>query len=194
MYADLPAFATFTHAHVRDGFESVCFRAPQTTGTGFLLEGGTAAVEAEVPWSVQYRVEVDAGWQTRRVEATGISPSGHHSLLAERPGDQWIVNGTERPDLDGCIDIDFESSLVTNTLALHRIAIDSTEPIEVPAAFVRADDLRVERMEQTYLLTERTDDRFVYDYTSTTFDFSCQLVFDASGIVIDYPGIGHRHG
>ena len=32
-----------------------------------------------------------------------------------------------------------------------------------------------------------------FDYTSSTFDFACQLVFDGSGIVTDYPGIGRRH-
>jgi hypothetical protein len=193
MFANLPSFATFTHAEVRDGFEAVCFRAPRAPGDGFLLEGGTAAIEDGIPWSVHYRVAVDDTWRTTQVEATGISPSGHHTLRAEVRDDRWLIDGTKRPDLDGCVDIDFETSLVTNTLAVHRIDLASTTPIEVPAAFVRADDLRVERMEQTYLCTERGEHRIVFDYTSTTFDFACQLVFDPAGLVTDYPGIGRRH-
>lgn len=82
---------------------------------------------------------------------------------------------------------------MTNTLAVHRLDLEATEPVDVPAAFVRADGLRVERMEQTYLCTERTPERIVFDYTSATFDFRCRLVFDASGLVTDYPGIGRRH-
>ena len=192
MLADLPAFATFTHAGVRDGFEAVCFRARQATGEGFLLEGGTAAVEDGVPWSVQYRIEVDPDWCTTRVEAVGVSPSGHHTLRAERSDGRWTINGSERPDLDGCVDIDFETSVVTNTLAVHRTGL-TTVPVEVPAAFVRAHDLSVERMEQTYQCTSRTGERIVFDYTSSTFDYAARLVFDASGVITEYPGIGRRH-
>lgn len=193
MFADLPSFATYLHAGLRDGFEVVFFRAPETTRRGFLLEGGTSAMEGGIPWSVQFRIEVDPAWETTRVESVGTSPSGDHTLLAERHHGRWTVNGTERRDLDGCVDIDFESSVVTNTLAVHRIDLAARAPVEVPAAFVRADDLRVERLEQTYLCTERTQDQIVFDYVSTTADFACQLVFDAAGLVVEYPGIGRRH-
>ena len=94
MFADLPSSATYVHAGIRDGFEVVFFRA---SGRGLVLEGGTSAVEDGIPWSVQYRIEVDQAWHTTRVES--------------------------------------------------------------------ADGLRVERLEQTYLCTERTQ----------------------------YPGIGRRH-
>jgi uncharacterized protein len=194
MLANLPPFATYVHAGVRDGFEVVFFRAPRMRGRGFLVEGGTAATEDGIPWSVQYRIEVDRTWQTTRVESIGITPSGHHTLHAERRDGRWTINGTERPDLDGCIDIDFETSLVTNTLAVHRINLTSTAPVEVPAAFVRAADLRVERLEQTYLCTARSESQIVFDYASTTADFACRLTFDAAGLVTEYPGIGRRHG
>ncbi len=187
----LPSFAFFTHSDVRDGFESVCFRPDDQP---FRLEGGTAAVEDGVPWSVQYRVAVDDGWRTTYVEAAGISPSGHHATVAEVRDGRWWVDGALRPDLDGCVDIDFESSLVTNTLAVHRTDIPAGTSVEVPAAFVRADDLRVQRVEQTYSCLENDPTGAVFDYSSTTFDFACRLVFDASGLVVDYPGIGRRSG
>ncbi len=193
MFANLPSLATFRHAGAREGFEAVCFRQPQATGEGYLLEGGTTANEDGIAWSVQYRIEVDEDWQTTRVEAVGISPLGHHTLHAERRDGRWHVNGAERADLDGCIDIDFESSLVTNTLAIHRLDLSATTPQDVPAAFVRADDLRVDRVEQTYLCTDHAEDRITFEYTSSTFGFAGELVFDGSGVVIDYPGIGRRH-
>jgi hypothetical protein len=128
------------------------------------------------------------------VEASGISSSGTHHVIAEVRDGRWWVDGTERPDLDGCVDIDFEFSLVTNTLPVHRLDLTSTSPVDVPAAFVRAVDLRVERIEQSYVCRQSVEDQFFFDYTSTTFDFGCRLVFDTSGLVTDYPGIGHRHG
>lgn len=193
MFANLPSFATFQHAGARDGFEVVCFRHPQATGDGYLLEGGTAALEVGSPWSVQYRVAVDERWRTTQVEAVGISSLGHHTLHAECRDGRWRTDGAERPDLDGCVDIDFESSLVTNTLAVHRLDLSATTPQAVPAAFVRADDLRVERLEQSYLCTDRGEDTVTFDYTSSTFDFAGRLVFDASGVITEYPGIGRRH-
>jgi hypothetical protein len=193
VFANLPPVATFLHAGARDGFEAVCFRQPLPTGDGYLLEGGTTAIEDSIPWSVQYRIEVDRVWRTMRAEAIGVSPLGHHTLHVECRDGRWVIDGSERPDLDGCVDIDFESSVVTNTLAVHRLDPSPTALQDVPAAFVRADDLRVERVEQSYLCTSRTEDVMTFDYTSSTFDFACQLVFDGSGIVTDYPGIGRRH-
>ena len=49
------------------------------------------------------------------------------------------------------------------------------------AAYVRAVDLGVERLEQTYL---RLDDRR-YHYASPRFGFECELVYDDSGLVLD---------
>lgn len=66
MFTSLPRFAGFEHAGARDGFESTCFRTPRWAGDGYLLEGGTAAVEDDLPWSVQYRIAVDDAWQTTR--------------------------------------------------------------------------------------------------------------------------------
>ena len=33
-----------------------------------------------------------------------------------------------------------------------------------------------------------------YDYTAPVFDFACRLVYDESGLVLDYPGIAVRAG
>jgi Putative glycolipid-binding len=63
-----------------------------------------------------------------------------------------------------------------------------------PAAYVRAVGLAVERLEQTYVRTtdESTGQR--YDYTAPAFDFGARLVYDQSGLVLDYPGIAVRAG
>jgi uncharacterized protein len=65
--------------------------------------------------------------------------------------------------------------------------------VDVPAAFVRAEDLAVVRLEQSYRCVHRTEDRIVVAYTSTTFDVACDLVLDRSGLVVEYPGLGRRH-
>ena len=61
------------------------------------------------------------------------------------------------------------------------------EVTEAPAAYVRALDLSVTRLDQTY---RRLDDRR-YDYTSEA-DFRAVLKYDAAGLIVDYPGIAVR--
>jgi hypothetical protein len=155
--------------------------------------GGASAIEEQRPWNVQYEIVVDEEWRTTRARSRATSLTGQHGLVVEVRDGHWWVDDELRTDLDGCVDIDFESSVVTNTLAVHRLDLTSSTPVDVPAAFVRADGLEVVRLEQTYRCADLTDDRIVLDYTSATFQFSCQLLLDRSGLVVDYPEIGRRH-
>lgn len=58
-----------------------------------------------------------------------------------------------------------------------------------PPAFVRAHDLSVERLEQTYT---RLDDDGRFAYASSTFDFACELCYDRAGLIVEYPSIAVR--
>ncbi|HWD83319.1 MAG TPA: putative glycolipid-binding domain-containing protein [Kribbella sp.] len=181
----LPGTAAWTHRGARTGFE-VLF-----TGGG-RLRGRTVAREGESIWYVGYDVVLDADWGTRSVRAVNSTASGDRDVVLERGTAGWTVDGTVRPDLDGCHDVDFESSAVTNTLPVHRLSFVVGVPVEVPATFVRAEDLRVERLEQQYTLLRSDEDGHVFHYESATFDFECELRFDAAGLVLDYPGIASR--
>lgn len=181
----LPAAASWTHAGVRTGFE-VLFTAPGR------LRGRTSAREQESTWYVGYDIEVNADWTTRTVHAVSSTVAGDRAVRLERDGIGWTVDGVARPDLDDCHDVDFESSAVTNTLPIHRLPFVVGAPVDVPAAFVQAEDLSVLRLEQRYTLLSSDAGRSVFGYRSATFDFECELVFDATGLVIDYPGIATR--
>ncbi|TCC07945.1 putative glycolipid-binding domain-containing protein [Kribbella soli] len=182
----LPAAASWTHSGARVGFEVLFADAGR-------LRGRTSAREDDSIWYVGYEITVGADWSTESVEAVNATISGDHEVALTRfPGDRWTVNGVARPDLDGCRDVDFESSAVTNTLPVHRLAFVPGTTLDVPAAFVQADDLAVVRLEQRYTLTSSDERGHVFHYESATFDFECELTFDASGLVLDYPGIAVR--
>jgi len=182
----LPAAASWTHSGARVGFEVLFADAGR-------LRGRTSAREDDSIWYVGYDITVGADWTTESVRAVNSTVSGDHEVVLNRSADaRWSVNGVERPDLDGCRDVDFESSAVTNTLPVHRLAFVPGVALDVPAAFVRADDLSVMRLEQRYTLIGSDSDRHVFHYESATFDFECELTFDASGLVLDYPGIAIR--
>ena len=181
----LPVAASWTHTGVRSGFEVLFASAGR-------LRGRTSAREGDVLWYVGYDITVDTDWTTQSVHAVNSTADGDREVVLERNPDGWTVNGTARPDLDGCVDVDFESSAVTNTLPIHRLPFEVGTSYEVPAAFVRAEDLTVTRLEQRYTLTSSDEQRHVFHYESSTFDFECELTYDAAGLVLDYPGIAVR--
>ena len=88
--------------------------------------------------------------------------------------------------------MDLESSSLTNAFPVRRLALERGDRAEAPAAYVRALDLDVERLEQSYA---RLDDAATgprYDYRAPRFAFRCTVSYDAAGLVLDYPGIAVR--
>lgn len=186
-----PAAASWTHEDARIGFEIVFFRP---AADGHRLVGHTTANEDAVLWSVGYDVTVDAGWRTRAVRASTLTVEGAREVSLERDSDdRWTVDGGRRPDLDGCVDVDFESSAVTNTFPVHRLDFVEGAVIDVFSAFVRADDLRVERLDQTYTLLSASPEGLRFHYESPRFEVVCDLEYDTAGLIVDYPGIASRN-
>ncbi len=186
----LPPFAAWRHRDAREGFEIVFLtRLPD----GYRLEGGTTAVEDGAAWKVDYRIDLDANWVTRGARVVGRSEAGPSDVRIDADGlGSWTVNGAPRPDLQGCLDLDLESSSLTNALPVHRLGLQVGEAGEAPAAYVRAQDLAVERLEQHY---HRVDDEGVgqrYDYAAPRFDYRERLTYDASGLILTYPGLAER--
>jgi hypothetical protein len=187
-----PIGASWNHVGARAGFEIAFFAA---VGAGHRLTGHTTAHESSALWSVGYDVMVDHSWRTVGVHASALTATGREELTLTRDSaGRWTANGERRPELDGCVDVDFESSAVTNTLPLHRLPFTTGVGVDVPAAFVRADDLRVERLEQRYTLIEAAPEQLLFSYESSTFGFACELRYDGAGLVVDYPGIAARQG
>jgi hypothetical protein len=189
-FAAPPEFAAWRHRDARDGFEVVFVLV---AGGGYHLDGHTAAVEDGQAWAVRYRITLDGSWRTRGAQVSGRSASGLYELEVEADGSGgWRVNGAEAPHLEGCLDLDLESSACTNAFPVHRLGLEVGEAADAPAAYVRALDLSVERLEQRYHRMDHQGDGQRYDYTSPAFDFRAQLVYDQSGLVVDYPGIAVR--
>lgn len=185
-FGALPAAAAWHHQGARDGFEVVFFE--RLDGV-IRVTGETTAVEEGEPWWVGYEIELDRNWTTRRAIVRGRSSSGARETRLECDGaGAWRVDGTPAPQLDGCRDVDLESSSLTNAFPVHRLGLEPGVPTQAPAAYVRALDLRTERLEQTYVgLGNRR-----FDYTSPQFDFRCELIYDDAGLVLDYPAIATR--
>jgi hypothetical protein len=190
MFHDPPATAAWRHRGARSGFEVVYFDAGDN---GVNVVGSTTAVEDNDTWIVTYEIELDPTWTTRHARVVGRSASGRRTTLIEADGaGHWRVDGRAARHLDGCLDVDLESSAMTNALPVHRLGLAVGDHVAAPAAYVRALDLSVERLEQRYARAPDEDGRQRYDYHAPAFDFTAVLVYDASCLVVDYPGIAVR--
>jgi hypothetical protein len=189
-FSALPVAAAWQHHDARLGFEVAYF---QPADHGYHINGCTTAVEDGQSWVVSYAIRLDQTWSTRSALITGRSKSGirHAQLQADGLG-RWRVDGEAASGLDGCLDVDLESSAMTNALPVHRMGLRVGDRASAPAAYVRALDLSVERLGQDYVRAADEASYQRYDYAAPDFDFACRLVYDESGLVLDYPGIAVR--
>lgn len=180
-YEELSRFAAWQFVDAVDGFE-VAY--PHATG----LRGHTSAVEAGEAYAVRYEIVLDPRWRTREVNVHNDTERGPRSTTLRSDGEgSWTVDGRPAPHLDGLYDVDLEASSCTNTLPLHRLELPQGDVVTASAVYVKALDLQVRRLDQTY---RRIDDHR-FDYTCEG-GFNAVLVYDRSGLVLDYPGVAKR--
>jgi len=193
IFAPLPATACWRHRGARSGFEVAYFQAGPR---GWQMDGTTAAAEDDQTWIVSYSILLDPAWLTREARVTARTASGQRGLretvLAGDGEGRWSVDGRPAAHLDGCLDVDLESSALTNTLPVHRLGLAAGGRAEAPAAYVRALDLSAGRLEQSYTRLPDQGGSQRYRYAAPAFSFTCTLIYDESGLVLDYPGIAVR--
>ncbi len=184
-----PRTAAWRHAGVQEGFEVVRLEA---RGDGHSLVGQVAAVEVGMAFALRYAIEVDAAWRTRAARVESLAATTH--LEADGAG-RWRIDGQPASHLDGCLDVDLEPSAATNTLAVHRLALQPGEAGESRAAWVRSFDLRVEVLEQRYARAADGDGACRrYAYAAPSLGFTAVLAFGDDGLIVDYPGLAARTG
>lgn len=189
-FAPPPSTAAWRHRTAREGFEVAYFRV---TELGVLIDGCTTAVEDGVAWVVDYRIALDTEWRTRRAQVAIRKPGGWNTLVLESDGaGSWLLDGMPASLLDGCLDVDLESSALTNALPVHRLAQEIGDGADAPAAYVFASGAAVARLEQRYVRVADGEHGPRFDYSAPEFDFRCILEYDKSGLVLDYPGIAVR--
>jgi hypothetical protein len=156
-------------------------RLQQTAGG--INAHSTLSVSVDPSYAVSYEWQLDENWCTAwlRIRLEGEEERG---LLIERTGDStWLVDGAERPDLDGCEEIDLSVTPFCNTLALKRLAGSG----ELTTLYVSFPDLKLQPSHQSYeRLSTRT---FVYTDLGAVEGFEARLEVDANGIVTHYEGL-----
>jgi hypothetical protein len=143
-------------------------------------------------WVRQLHLSRDAGgrWQMGAFSSglAGMDEAGR--LLLEVPGGDLAALGTT---FGGALDCDLGLSPLTNTMPVLRHGLlTGGGPRTFQMAWVSVPDLSVQLSEQSYEFIRRDPGtghsvvRFASD------GFRADIVFDSSGFVVDYPGIGRR--
>lgn len=186
----MPATACWRHHGLREGFEVAFFTMAQDA---LSIEGVTSGLENGEGWVVSYLLEVDDLWRTRKALIRSRTQAGTAEVTLESDGTGlWSVDGRVREELNGCMDVDLESSSLTNAFPVHRLDLHFGESADAPAAYVRTSTLIVERLSQRYTRLGVATGEQQYQYEAPTFDFRCRLVYDRFGLVVEYPGIASR--
>jgi uncharacterized protein len=184
----LPPLGAWRLLGAHDGFEITQFVTKK--GDNITLNGTSLGIESGTPWNFHYTIDLDPSWHIRSAVIDNTD-GDRLDIQADGVG-HWTINGKRRPDLDNCLDLDLEGSVVTNTAPIHRLALEVNQKSDAPAAYVRTQNLRIERLEQTYQRLADSENLAVFDYNSPRFDYHNLLRFAPDGLIVDYPSIGAR--
>lgn len=154
---------------------------------GIELSGVAIGRKESRRFALAYRVRVDQTWRTR--DARLRTAAGRVLHLESNGQGLWHANGVERPDLQGCLDIDIAASPVTNALPIRRLGLKAGEGIDIRLCYISVPDLEVAPREQRYTALEPGR---LYRFESLESGFTAELPVDADGFVLDYPGLFRR--
>ena len=136
------------------------------------------------PCRLDYSVVCNAGWQTLFGRVAGwVGNATVEIEIAADSARRWRLNGTDCPEVAGCIDLDLGFSPSTNTLPIRRLGLTIGQEAEVRAAWLGFPGFTLEPLEQRY----RRIDVATYRYESAGGRFVADLQVNAAGLVIRYP-------
>ena len=171
-----------------------------------LSAGGIAIGSSPHPYRMEYRLQTNTDFVTA-------------SLLVATRGDGWwreldlrrlrsgrwtavtrIRGDTEMPAPGGdmspfpeALDCDLGLSPLTNSMPVLRHGmLRGGGPVDFRMAWVSVPDLSVHASRQRYTFVHAEGGGAVVRYESLDGPFKADIVFDADGLVVDYPGIGRR--
>lgn len=148
---------------------------------------GTAVFSHEGrPCRLDYQILCDHAWHTLSARVEGWLDTAPIDIwIKTDPKGHWWLNEVEQPDVEGCSDIDLNFSPSTNLLPIRRLGLAVGEVAEVKAAWLRFPSFRLEPLVQQYRRLEEN----IYRYESAGGQFVAELKVNASGFVIEYPGL-----
>jgi hypothetical protein len=160
---------------------------------GLRAESLALGVEEGQPWAVRYTLRCDAAWRTRELTVTSVGGDGGSLALLGDGGGTWTgPDGARLPALDGCLDVDLTSTVLTNTLPIRRLALAPGLSEEIVVAYVTVPGLALSVSRQRYRCLTSGPDGGRYRFEVPATGFAAEIAVDADGLVTEYPRIARR--
>jgi hypothetical protein len=178
---------------------TICWRRIDMVGLELLelrIDGEGVRVESTVvcAWNGGFRLdhswELTPDWRARSLVVERHDAKGRRTLILERDGVGWRVDGERRPDLDGADDPDVSVTPFCNTLVMRRVPTGEGASLTVDTAYVDGDDLSVTRSRQRY--DRKGPDLFRYIDQGIAAGFEADLRVDEEGLVLHYEHLFER--
>jgi hypothetical protein len=173
-----------------------------------LAARGVAVGTAPLPYRLDYELETERGFATRRLRVTSGGEKWSRVLdLRRNENGRWSITSDEEGNVDlppvggdtaritDALDCDLELSPVTNMMPIlrHRL-LHGGGPIEFTMAWVAVPALAVQADRQRYQHLSSASDHHVIRYEAFDGSFAADITLDADAVVVDYPPIVRRLG
>lgn len=149
---------------------------------GWLLHGTTVFRHKAGPARINYAVEIDTTWQSRRGIVQGWLANRRVDHVIERATDSWWLDG--RPiGLAHLVDLDFGFTPATNLQQLRRAALQPGEIIDMSVAWFDLDETSLTDLPQHYECLDAS----TYRYASPSGPYEAVLEIAPNGFTRVYP-------
>jgi hypothetical protein len=147
------------------------------------------------PLRLRYHLAADANWNTTALTVSNLMTDERVDLQRTAETGWRDSNSSQRSEFAAALDVDIAATPFTNTLPIRRLGLSPGQSQEITVVYVGvAPSLSLRSVQQRYtcLQADARGDRYLYE--SLESDFKRELIVDAHGFVVDYPGIWQRAG
>jgi hypothetical protein len=159
------------------------------------MRGTVITVHEGQPLTIQYIVDLDIEWRTKTATAFAILNElrGWRSVhVSTRLNGRWTeTTAGERLPIfgwNGCYDVDFGFSPITNVIPIRRLDLSVGQSADVDAGWITFPGFETVRLRQRYSRLAR--DRYLYE--APEHSFTAELTVDELGLVIRYGDLWER--
>ncbi|MFC4765090.1 putative glycolipid-binding domain-containing protein [Dyella koreensis] len=153
--------------------------------TGWLLRGTAIFLHQLGPASVEYSVDLDPVWQTRRGRVRGYLAGNKFDHAISREIDGWYLDGVLSAGTTLLCDLDFGFTPATNLQQLRRLALAPGRAAELSVAWFDIGATSLVTLPQRY---ERRGEAS-YWYEAPTVPYEGLLDIATNGFIKLYPSL-----
>ncbi|WP_205511239.1 putative glycolipid-binding domain-containing protein [Longitalea arenae] len=137
-------------------------------------------------YQVAYEIKTNAHWETVFVAIRSRHSNQMQTIQLQGDGKgNWVMDGKEAEQFNGCIDVDISLTPFTNTLPIRRLKLQNQQEQVIQVVYFDLMEQRMAPVRQQYRRLSATE----YRYENIPNDFESNIVVDESGFVVDYPSL-----